>query len=448
MTGILSSWLAGSIVLAGLNAAPPVSVDKMLAGEGDIVLERALRPRSGERIDCRGRIIRGAPVLIYLRDVEDVTVENCIFTDGEFAVIAVRGGGHVFRSNQFWIRDTAIELVGSSGNEIRDNVASGPFMFLGNADHNRVHHNVIRSRLGVGAGWSPGAAVYNYIVDGELTQVLNERDMLDDLRVWNNDIELVPAAEDGFVGVGFMGGTRDTRAWNNTIRGGLLGVASWGYEDFVPFVMPGECSRDRTRRCEADEDCFIRGFDRAPKGACVGVVELPSEGKGRVIRSTFSGNVISGAWAGVEAFLAPSTRIDGNDISSCEVGIRIGDLMLESGTVVGNVVRGNQVGLAITNMWGTYAGVDMRFNDFIDNAQPDYTESFSSDCPDCPITRSEYGFPTDLSLNHWGSTCPPRFNDSDLDGSPAYEAPVAQAYRAAVAAGGTVEPLELGLVCE
>src|SRR4030095_10107712 len=97
-------------VRAACRAPRSVSVERgALDGEGEIVLERALRPRSGERIDCGGRTIRGAPVLLYLLDAENVTVENCVLKDADFAIIAVRGGGHQFRRNRFEnIGETAI----------------------------------------------------------------------------------------------------------------------------------------------------------------------------------------------------------------------------------------------------------------------------------------------------------------------------------------------------
>lgn len=76
------------------------------------------------------------------------------------------------------------------------------------------------------------------------------------------------------------------------------------------------------------------------------------------------------------------------------------------------------------------------------------TETLTWDCIDCPISHIDYGFATDLSLNYWGPTCEPAFVDSDLTGLPAYAAPVAAAYRAAAAAGGTIDPAALGPLCE
>jgi hypothetical protein len=465
------AWLTCAIVVTACSDSSDVSVDSvdraLSSGGGDIVLERALRPVSGERIDCGGRTIRGAPVLLYLLDVENVTVQNCVFKDADIAVLAMRGGGHHFSSNRFEnLGDTAIWVVGSSANDLRENVvqvgSSTGFMFNGNADHNRVHHNVIHAGLGVGSYWSPHSAVINVVVDGELQQILNETDMLDDLRIWNNDIEI---SADGEIGIGLMGRTRDGRAWNNTVRGGWLGVGSWGYWG-EPVVLPGTCSRDATRRCtpeaildKNESDCFVDGVDAKSKGTCVGWQNVA--GETRVIRSTFTDNVISGtAGPGVEIFLAPSTRVEGNDISSCAYGIHIGDFMLQSGTIVGNVVHGNQVGLAIDNALATRAGAKIAFNDFVDNVEPDHTQQWvppehgddwTADCSDGCVPTA-YELATDLSLNYWGLTCAqggaPTFNDADLTASPAFGAPVAHVYREKVKAGGAVDLAALPRLCD
>ncbi len=203
------------------------------------------------------------------------------------------------------------------------------------------------------------------------------------------------------------------------------------------------CSAKPSRRCrtasfdpEVPDDCFLPEIDSASKGTCEGEVWL--EGDARVIDVKYVGNRISGGSVGLVTYLTPGGRIEGNVISSCEQGLVIGDDMLASGTVVGNVSRGNGVGLAIDNLTASSAGAVVSFNDFVDNTTAVTALQSGGEAP--------YELPTVLPHNHWGRSCEPADLPEAVSTPRPYRRPVAKRFLRA--GDDDVDPRELGRFCD
>ena len=442
-----TTLILSSLVAANSFAQPPA----------DIVLTATWRPPSHARIDCRGGTIRPAATygdgfvpstpdtLIFLKDVIDVEIRNCVLEGADQAIVIARGGSHTIAGNTVEAKWASIDLVATSHNRVQDNLVQygvAGIRTRGDSDHNRISRNTVahadpgpevRDFNGPAIGsWStPYAAVINVIVDGELTQILNSVHMLDDHHVTDNDVD----ATGGFVGVGLMGRTRNGLARGNRVNGGFHSAASFGY-DFVPVVLPGWCSEDASRRCRPwywnedffGDDCYIPWFDAAPdKGVCVGAAEVP--GPTNVINSRFIDNTIAGGFIGLAGYYAPTSRFEGNRISGCARGIEIGDWMLQSGAVVGNVVTDSAIGLSLSNFDAGYAGATVSYNDFIGNQTAISTEQWRCDNNGC-YPDAPYTLDTVLPGNHWGSTCAPADLPAHVTTPGSYAAPVADAYLA------------------
>ena len=387
----------------------------------DLVLAKTLRPASGTRIDCGGGTLRPAvrssrkhdgtlvpsrpEVLVLLDRVTGVVIENCTLEGADFGVYVVRGGAHVIRDNHIDARSAAVVFRSSSDNHVSGNRLASDLVGIwvrGDADRNRVWANEIVRKPGGGVGfvqpgfadvdtigpgivgaWTPYDAVTNIVVDGELIQILNNTDdapydaarHTDDLQIWDNRIDGRAGSDtlddDFFVGVGLMGGSRDGTATGNVVRGGAYPAASFGYLG-APRVFPGWCSEDASRRCGPPEwddfgqdDCFLPGVDKRPRGVCVGAILVDTEA--RVLNSRFLGNTLSDGDICLGGYLAPTSVFEGNETSRCRNGIEIGDYMYESGTVVANRSHDNGVGLYLFPGLAASFGATVERNDVVDN---------------------------------------------------------------------------------
>jgi len=228
----------------------------------------------------------------------------------------------------------------------------------------------------------------------------------------------------------FTGRSRKGVVRRNRVQGGVFGISSFGY-DGEPVVLPGTCSADPSRWCNPTEHpvCFIPGVDEKPLGACTGgeLVDFFTGGIGNVL----SGNQVSGSEICLSSYIAPSNRIEFNEASGCIVGVGLAALFLESGTVVGNRVKNNEIGLRIEA--AESAGATVAFNDFTENGTA--VEALQCDDEGCALP---YTLPTDLAYNHWGLSCEeggtPALPEELLpyvNVAPAYGKPVAQKYERA-----------------
>jgi hypothetical protein len=443
-----------------------VAQAKLKPAPGDIVLTRTWRPESGTRIDCQGgkisaekpyklngnphrHIIPSKPeVLIYLKDVHGVEITNCDLSGGDYAIYIVRGGGHKIVGNKITARSGAVRIISSSDNLIQDNLIrygdTGVLVRM-DSDRNHVIHNTVKLSEALAEGGpalggysTPMEAVLNVIIEGELTQVLNDVHTLQDLQIIDNNIDIRGGGpeldDDGFFGVALQGRTEGGRALNNTIVGGFNAIASWGYEKFLPVITPGWCSEDATRRCTplawADQDdCFMPGFDKKSKGQCEGAVFLWGETTG-VLDSQFIGNTISDAYLCLSAYLAPTTRIENNNASGCTIGIEIGDFMLESGKVLGNIVHDSDLAFSIFNAFGLSAEAEVSYNDFSGYERGIAVEQIICNINECNFDPDPNGYQleTILSRNHWGAHCEPPDLPPTVTTPQSYGFPVSQYY--------------------
>ncbi|MCC7343527.1 MAG: right-handed parallel beta-helix repeat-containing protein [Deltaproteobacteria bacterium] len=445
----------------------PVAQAKIKPAPGDIVLTGTWRPVSGTPpIDCQGGKIRaekpyklnGDPhrhripskpeVLIYLKDVYNVEIKNCDLSGGDTAIFIVGGGGHKITNNKITAIN-GVQIFSSSDNLIQDNLiryGDAGVLVRMNSDRNQVIQNTVQlsealaeGGPAVGAYSSPGDAVVNIFIEGELTQVLNDAHTLEDLQIKDNKMDLRGGGpgpdDDGFMGIALNGRTEGGRALNNTIEGGIFAITSWGYEKFLPVIIPGWCSEDATRRCNPPgwgdgDDCFMRGFDRKSKGRCEGTVFLWGETT-EVLDSQFIGNTISGAIVCLSAYLAPTSLIASNDASGCTIGIEIGDYMLESGKVLGNIVQDSGLAFSIFNALGLHAGAEISYNDFSGYETAVAAQQVLCDANECSFEPDPNGYQleTVLSRNHWGAHCEPPGLPPTVATPESYGFPVAEMYR-------------------
>ena len=435
--------------VAALGACTPE------AGPRDILLTDTLVPESGEIIDCRGGSILPATLasdngglsvpdtLIYLgTGVEGVRIENCTL-DATFPIVALEGGFHEISHNNIDSTGRSVMFVGSGHNLVDHNVmtTSGRnLMIIGDADFNVVSHNdltFVPDRYaqegspglavpgepdGVGLGTFSYPGVENVIVNGSLHQHAAYRDTHPD-----GTLVVENTIHNDSAGAGIIFATRSSHAsaYRNTVTGGELGLAVFGYDDFSEFVEPGTCSGDPSMYCGANEDeegsfvtCDLPGFE--PRGTCEGLEVVT--GGGRVVAPTFVGNRVTGAYFGATAGFSDGFTIEGNDLRDGVNGIELWGYALDDGTVRGNVTSGNEVGLLISDGWPRSgpAGVDLSYNDFGDNLTPfDAQGRWTEDTP--------------LPDNWWGSDpCgfpeDPEWWPNTYDPSPAAE-PIAMAWR-------------------
>ena len=454
------------LLILPLLSAVPAAQAEIKPASGDIVLTSTWRPESGTPIDCQGGKIsaakpyklKGNPhrrlnpskpeVLIYLKDVHDVEIKNCDISGGDAAIYIVRGGGHRIVHNKISARN-AITIFSSSDNLIQDNLIrygdAGVIVRM-DSDRNHVNGNTVQlsESLGEGgaalAGYStPDHALENIIIEGELTQVLNDVHTLEDLQFDDNKIDIRGAEpgldDDGFIGIALQGRTEGGRALNNAIAGGIYAVTSWGYEKWLPVIIPGWCSEDAARRCTPlgwgeGDDCFLRGIDNGSKGQCEGAVFVWGETT-EVLDAQFIGNTVSDAAFCLSAFLAPKGLIESNDASGCMVGIVVGDYMLESGKVLGNIIRNSELAFSIVNAHGLDAGVEVSYNDFSDYESGVAAEQIICNANECTFEPDPNGYQLDtlLSRNHWGAYCEPPNLPPTVATPESYGFPVAELHR-------------------
>ena len=441
-------------------------------GQTDIVLSETWVPGSHEVINCRGGTIRPAvpasvdngvaipsmpDTLIYLKDVTGVKIRNCVLEDATFGIFAVGGGNHSIGDNLIDAASTAVGLLASNYNSVTNNslTATVSSVAVSNgATANLILGNELTFKPGPDQRFAPGVpvlagyqyqlitgsnpigGVVNIIVNGELKQVPATVDNFAEntlvlQNVVNND--------GGTIGIGFAVRSLGSKATDNTVSGGFVGLLAAGYQDGFPgpFTLPGTCSANVGRYCATDADCNLPEFDLVPLGTCEGATELLSESR-RVIAPEFVNNTVSEAFIGIDSLWTEDFRIAENDFKNNCVGIELIGYSLEKGEVTGNIVASNaqcgfpvgpNIGLALVDLFTQSAAVDVSYNDFGGSTIP--FDAFQFD----PIIGfGPYVLPTELPNNWWGVDCSDDgFPDSFLwpntsDPTPFAE-PVAEAYR-------------------
>src|SRR4030095_3982242 len=165
------------------------------------------------------------------------------------------------------------------------------------------------------------------------------------------------------------------------------------------------------------------------KGQCERAVFLWGETT-EVLDSQFIGNTIYDAVICLSAYIAPTSLIAGNDASGCTIGIEIGDLMLESGKVLGNIIHDSDLAFSIYNGLGLSAGVEVSYNDFSGYERGVAVEQIICNVNECNFDPDPNGYQleTVLSRNHWGAYCEPPDLPPTVTTPESYGFPVAEEY--------------------
>ena len=387
----------------GSSSLPPVAREQAVLGAGkrDIVLDATWEPQSNEIIDCRGGTIRprisvdaneGLSVpdtLIFLGpDVHGVHIRNCTL-EATFAIVAVGGGLHVITNNVIRSSSRGVWLYSSShnlfdGNDLRSRGRN--IQINGDSDGTVVSNNHIAHLHdgtpvdgnpgwtyaddpgGVGVGTFAYPGVNNIIINGRIYQDIGfYGTQPEGTLVLNNTID----NEGGFVGIIFATRASHGYAYRNTVHGGELGLAVFGYEDEAWFLEPGTCSGDPTMRCAEDttyfEDptvsCALLGFE--PRGTCEGFNWV--QGGGRVVLPSFVENTVLGAGTGFTAGDTDGMLLEANDLHGGRAGIHLWGYTHDESTVIGNRTSGYEIGLVLEddNKSGDEVpGLELSYNDF------------------------------------------------------------------------------------
>lgn len=366
----------------------------------DRVLSAALRPGSGEVIDCAGGVLRPVEpwsepdasdltseitvqVGVLLHDVHDVAIRNCRIEGFQLGILVVGGGGHEISGNEIEAPSDGIEIVDATDVLVSDNTIR--FARSGLEVTRRAHRTHISANRLVGLPESgravivldPPVAVMYYLVDGELIQVPNRVGSIDDVVIEDN--ELVVGETDKALYVAVR--SRTTTVRNNSIGGARTAVWAPGFPDGTRVPLPGRCADDEERYCDLEFGCFIAGVDAASLGPCVFDGDLSCwrggspcateadcvggsgpcnhfvEDSTMVQALRVAGNTITEACAGVSLLHTIDAVIEDNHMtgradrgrcgSTVGHGILLSTDAMASATVGGNVVSGFESGLRL-----------------------------------------------------------------------------------------------------
>jgi hypothetical protein len=151
------------------------------------------------------------------------------------------------------------------------------------------------------------------------------------------------------MGIIDSGGAADGQVTNNTIENCTLALNE-GNTGENNLSVAGTCSLNPGRWCGSDSDCLLPGFDTASQGTCQGARTYTVNGQsgsnidGKNI--VFENNQLINNDMGILlAGGAINTSLIGNDISLSHVGILLWSKALESTVVANNKVHDNRFGL-------------------------------------------------------------------------------------------------------
>jgi hypothetical protein len=402
-----------------------------LESDVDLAAIGSVEIGSGTHLNCRGHRIhtslpgtsisdRSQPeVGIFLREVEGVTIQNCVLEGFDFPILAINskhGSPNSLLHNTVVGRYSGITLVAVDNTRIKDSDISYTtpgglgIAVLRDSDNNEIKNNVIAATLNddvSGVVRLPGPAsisnppnaggnggiyisqgtglpnLLNAIVDGRLYQFptvanpQNNASFPEDTLIEGNTI----SASQAFNDISLSATLRPVLRSNSlgAARMAILfGAASYD----VLQQFPGSCSLDPTRLCLGSSDCFIPEVDDVSKGSCTLPVPMRVFWISRdpiVEDNTLTGPFNLGIQIAVPGGIVRRNQISGpvwpgTDFRTLGgVGIDIRRFALESATFTGNTIMGFPGSLRMVN-FGRYVGAKVFLNDFVDAPYPVFAD--------------------------------------------------------------------------
>jgi nitrous oxidase accessory protein NosD len=382
-------------------------------------------------------------------------VRNCIIGQNgarfDFGIVIVNSknagrAGHRIHDNEIHARDSGVTILRADDLRISDNVITWTkgfgIWFARDSDRNRINNNVLSSpgssaatiRLvpdgpfrspeddGIFVAALHPVPLLNLVVGGRLYQFPNSEDghypSHEDNVIEGNYLTL-PGSSVGKSHQGIEVATNAvrTRVIGNTIVQAGTGIRLAGLMPEQRVQRASRCTSPGggplARFCATDADCFIPGIDEAPIGVCPALLTdvrdlrardtLAEENTlvGPFNSTTITRGAIFGG-AGTVGGIIRGNQVFGTGI---EPGIVMAGFTIETGHVVGNVVRGASFGLMLQQSTATVFGARVFLNDIT-----------GSTVRAIGVTGT-FTLPTELSSegigNYWGHATLPCFRSSD-----------------------------------